>query len=69
MAISRWNRTKGDFYENEKVDAFLNEVIELSKKHGLSISHEDGQGAFIVKEFDDYSAGWLMNAFDDTKIL
>lgn len=31
--------------------AFLRELAALCKKHGRSISHEDGHGAFIIEEF------------------
>lgn len=57
----RWSHDK--YVELKKVDDFLNEIIEVSKKHGMSISHEDGHGSFIVilnKDDDCYS--WLFNA-------
>jgi hypothetical protein len=46
----------------EKIDRFLAEVIEVSKKHGFSISHEDGQGAFVIETADDENYDWLLAA-------
>lgn len=65
--MKRWSATQNTEVENAKIDAFLAEVIEVSKKHGLSISHEDAHGAFEVKEFSESSADWLMNAHDVTR--
>jgi len=30
---------------------FIEEVIRLSEKHGLSISHEDSHGGFLIKAY------------------
>ena len=64
--MKRWKTTEDCKVENEKIDAFLAEVIEVSKKHGLSIGHEDSHGGFLVHEFSQDNADWLMNAADDT---
>jgi len=42
-----------------KTDAFLKEVIAVCRKHEMSISHEDGEGAFIVGPFDKGNIEWL----------
>lgn len=52
--------------QNPQVDAFLAEVIEVGKRHGMSISHEDGGGAFIVCKFNSRDTEWLLNAHDET---
>jgi hypothetical protein len=52
--------------ENAAVDAFLAEVVEVCRKHGMSISHEDGQGAFQVRDFNEPDAEWLKEATDKT---
>ncbi len=46
----------------EEVKLFLEEVIEVCRKHELSISHEDGHGSFLVEK--DYSSNyeWLLDA-------
>ena len=64
--MKRWKTTEGKEIENAKIDAFLSEVIEVSKKHQLSIGHEDIGGAFLVHKFTQENAGWLMSAADET---
>jgi hypothetical protein len=51
---------------SEKVQAFLNEVADVCRRHGLSIAHEDGHGSFIVEKFDQFNIDWLNNASDGT---
>jgi len=45
-----------------KIDSFLDDVIAVCRKHKLSISHEDGHGAFIVQDLDDHDLKWLRDA-------
>jgi hypothetical protein len=45
------------------------EIIATCKKHGFSLSHEDGHGAFEVADYDDSLAAWLMDASDCTSAL
>jgi hypothetical protein len=53
--------------ENAAVDSFLTEVIEVCRKHGMSISHEDRHGSFEVVAFNDGDVDWLMCATDKTE--
>lgn len=64
--MKRWNATAKCEAENEKIDAFLAEVIEVSKKHGLSIGHEDNHGGFLVQKYSQDNADWLLQASDDS---
>lgn len=67
--MKRWSTKAekyGAFVENEKIDAFLADVIQVCIRHGFSISHEDPHGAFKVERFSDEYADWLMNAHDAT---
>lgn len=64
--MERWNANKGKNAENIKVDQFLNEVIEVSKKHGFSISHEDNHGGFIIRPQNQEDYEWLLEATDST---
>lgn len=63
----RWQTRTTRHGESPRIDAFLREVEEVSKRHGLSISHEDTGGAFIVREHNMTDAVWLFAATDDTK--
>lgn len=67
-AIKRWSCHINDFVENERVDAFIERVIALSQQYGLSISHEDGQGAFLIRKQDDFYNKWLRNAHIEGEI-
>lgn len=57
-----------DSIEHKKIDmppkmqAFLNDIVEVYKKHGLSLSHEDYHGAFCVECFDEDNVKWLFDA-------
>ena len=44
----------------EKEKIFILEVLRLCKKHGFSISHEDGHGAFMLDTFNEYNVKWLL---------
>ena len=43
----------------DEVKAFLLEIAEVSKRHGLSISHQDIAGAFVVEKYDPRNIQWL----------
>jgi hypothetical protein len=67
LCMERWNRDTYKNVENPKIDAFLQEVIEVSIKHGFSIAHEDSHGAFIVEAAYKPNFDWLMEASDGTE--
>lgn len=46
----------------KEMEEFLDEIGQVCKKHGLSISHEDGHGCFIIESYNESSVGWLKNA-------
>ena len=56
----------GRHVENLKIDAFLAEIEEVCKRHGLSIGHEDGHGAFEIHDYESVETGWLESAHDCT---
>jgi len=62
--MKRWSQKREENHENLKIDKFLLEIIEVCKKHDMSISHEDGHGAFIIEKASDDNFDWLMNAHD-----
>lgn len=62
--MKRWN---GDEHaENPKIDAFLEEVRAVCKRHGFAISHEDAHGGFEILPIADGDLEWLMQATDRT---
>ena len=67
MAVSnkRWSKKSRGYVRDEAVNEFLDAVIALSKEHGLSIGHEDSQGAFIVMPYDEQLSDWLWEAHVD----
>ena len=42
--------------------SFLADIVEVYDRHGLALSHEDTQGAFVVAERDPELICWLMDA-------
>ena len=64
----RWSRKKASgpdvtgFCKMPKVDSFLKDIVEVCARHGMSISHEDTHGGFIIEEFDKKLVDWLMEA-------
>jgi len=46
----------------EKHKNFLNDLVAVCKKHNLSLSHEDNQGAFLIDEYKQGNIDWLMAA-------
>lgn len=64
MSQSRWIRKLRKRDISPSVDSFLEEVLEVCRKHGMSISHEDSQGAFEIVDYSEDAAGWLLEAYD-----
>lgn len=46
----------------ESMKKFLEDIDLVCKKHNLSISHEDGHGAFLIEEYDKHNIDWLFDA-------
>ena len=55
--------------ENPAVDAFIEEVLAVCKKHGMSIGHEDGHGGFAIERYMDGNVEWLRGAADWTNCV
>ena len=64
----RWNIAIGIESQYPIVDSFLKEVELLSEKYGLSLSHEDYHGNFIVTARDPELSSWLSSANVDLTI-
>jgi len=42
---------------------FIKDIEKVYKKHGLSLGHEDSQGAFLIEPFSEGNIDWLRSAF------
>lgn len=63
-----WDLIKEEKIETPKnVLDFLNELFMLYDKYNLSISHEDGHGAFIIEKNCDFNKEWISEAHLDLK--
>ena len=59
----RWYNPAGEFIETPTaIRQFLDEVMAVCRKHGLSIAHEDDHGAFMIRAFNESDAEWLNDA-------
>ena len=52
----------------ERIKKFMKEYEELCIKYGISLSHEDCQGAFIIDEYDKDNVEWVKSALDGFEI-
>ena len=50
-----------------KVDEFISEILEVCKKRGFSISHEDGHGSFEIVNYSSKNSDWFSWAKDKTE--
>ena len=51
----------------DKLKLFLDDIIEVYKKHGITIGHEDPHGAFEFNEYqgeDDDNVKWITQALE-----
>jgi hypothetical protein len=61
--MKRWDSNVNESVEDPKVDAFLDELLEVCRRHGMSLGHQDGHGSFLVyKLVDEFFYGWLRAA-------
>lgn len=60
--IATKHDTKPMLSVNQRVINFLKEYTELCKKYNLSLSHQDGEGAFIIENYQEYSIDWVEEA-------
>lgn len=58
--MKRWDGY--DLNDYPHVDAFIEEIVAVCEKHGLSIAHEDFHGGFIIEENNASNYDWLRAA-------
>jgi hypothetical protein len=61
-------KAKSHRRESLDVDKFLEEVLLVCRKHGMTISHEDHGGAFKVEGPSEFNLDWLWNAYDEREL-
>ena len=66
--LSHYNPDRKTYVKNERIDRFLEEIIDVCKRHDLTLSHENKEGAFEIENFDHQTIEWLKAAFDKTDI-
>jgi len=45
--------------KKREVESFINDIIKVYEKHGMSISHEDSYGAFLIENYNPKLVEWL----------
>ena len=53
---------ENNLYKEVNTDNFFKELEQLYRKYNISISHQDGHGAFILEEFDQFNLDWIKSA-------
>ena len=48
--------------EIKKEKEFFEDIKKVCQKHNRSISHEDGHGAFIIEEYNEFNINCLEEA-------
>lgn len=48
-----------------EVEAFLDDIEAVCRKHNISLSHEDTHGGFRIQAFDEGNIEWLRQASDE----
>jgi len=51
--------------EDDELMDFLAEIKAVCVKHGLSIAHEDNQGAFLIEKYNENNIKWMYSATDE----
>lgn len=47
--LKQWSNVTSEYIENQEISNFIQDVIDVYKKHGFSLSHEDTYGSFLVE--------------------
>lgn len=64
--MARWIKSKSNYGASPSVDAFIEELLAVCRKHGFALAHEDTHGAFEIVKLEEGDLDWLQQAHDDT---
>jgi hypothetical protein len=60
---NRWDASVDKGVIDAAVDTFIDELVEVCRRHNMTLGHEDAHGAFQVKRgFNEDRADWLRAA-------
>lgn len=57
-----WHNRLDRRVQDAAVDAFLDDLIVVYRKHGMAVGHEDEHGGFIVEPISDFLIDWIKGA-------
>jgi hypothetical protein len=59
--MSRWDSSTNTSVEDDAVEAFLDDLVEVCRKHQMTLGHEDEHGAFqVLCRFSEANIRWLL---------
>lgn len=58
----RYSQPERSFIECPEADAYIEELIAVGRKYGVTLSHEDGHGAFLIEGPSEDNERWLRDA-------
>lgn len=66
-ALKHWNPNKQGYVENPRIDAFIQDIIAVCKKHRLSLTNEETGAGYVVRPYDETVNLYLVEAWDQTE--
>lgn len=58
----------GQVVDNDKVDAFLEDIVRVCHQHGLVLGHYGEGFSFEVSNFNQDILDWILDAEDNTDL-
>ena len=51
--------------KKQNLKQFIEDLLKVYKKHGMSLGHEDSHGSFIIEPLRDINIKWLREAIEE----